>query len=55
MVPRVTVTHNYQISLFYHVGMIDTWLSVVHDQLDTLEWTGLDGPELNNISVNTAL
>jgi hypothetical protein len=31
----------YDVSLFYHVGMINNWKSVVYDQLQTLEKCGL--------------
>ena len=39
--PRINTTHNYHISLYYHVGMIRNWLNVIYDQLDTLERCGL--------------
>ena len=32
---------SYQVSLFYHMGLIGNWVNIVHDQLDTLEQCGL--------------
>jgi len=37
----INTTHTYDISLYYHVGMIGNWIHVMHDQLDTLEVCGL--------------
>jgi hypothetical protein len=32
---------SYQVSLFYHIGLVGNWANIVHDQLDTLEQCGL--------------
>ena len=32
---------SYQVSLFYHIGLVGNWVNIVHDQLETLEQCGL--------------
>lgn len=39
--PPVGLGTSYDVALFYHVGMKNSWAEIVRDQLDTLETCGL--------------